>query len=167
MRSLYGGAGRRSSTHRASRKRSCSIHIFARANRAISIASELCAKGLPGYEPRPTPVADERGPCITPIRYGFRSFDRQWIIPDNRLINQPNPELWESHSEHQVYLTALKRQIAIGGASAHVHRTDSRPSPLQRSSAAARSHSGATAKPACRISLRTCSRISARSTRGP
>ena len=31
---------------------------------------------------------------LPPVRYGFRSFDRQWIIPDNRVINQPNPELW-------------------------------------------------------------------------
>lgn len=69
-------------------------------------SNRVVAKALPGYEPRPTPAADERGPCITPIRYGFRSFDRQWIIPDNRLINRPNPELWESHSGRQVYLTA-------------------------------------------------------------
>jgi hypothetical protein len=67
---------------------------------------KVVAKGLPGYAPRPTPMAEERGPCVPPVRYGFRSFDRQWIIPDNRLINQPNPELWESYSEHQVYLTA-------------------------------------------------------------
>lgn len=66
----------------------------------------VVAKGLPGYEPRPTPVADERSPVVPPVRYGFRSFDRQWIIPDNRLINQPNPTLWESHSERQVFLTA-------------------------------------------------------------
>ncbi|MEO7178592.1 MAG: type ISP restriction/modification enzyme [Allosphingosinicella sp.] len=39
-------------------------------------------------------------------QYGFRSFDRQWIIPDNRVINQPNPGLWEAHSDQQVYLTA-------------------------------------------------------------
>ena len=67
---------------------------------------KVVTKGLPGYEPRPTPVADEQAPCVSPVRYGFRSFDRQWIIPDNRLINQPNPELWESYSESQVYLTA-------------------------------------------------------------
>lgn len=63
-------------------------------------------KGLPGYEACPVSVADEQGPCIPPVRYGFRSFDRQWIIPDNRLINRPNPKLWEMYSEHQVYLTA-------------------------------------------------------------
>jgi len=75
----------------------------------------VVAKGLPGYEPRPTPIADEHGACIPPVRYGFRSFDRQWIIPDNRLINQPNPELWESHSDRQVYLTALTRTSPSSG----------------------------------------------------
>ncbi len=69
-------------------------------------SKRVVPKGLPGYMPRPIPVAEERGTCIPPIRYGFRSFDRQWIIPDNRLINQPNPELWEVSSDHQVYLTA-------------------------------------------------------------
>ncbi|MGH7171667.1 MAG: type ISP restriction/modification enzyme, partial [Gemmataceae bacterium] len=39
-------------------------------------------------------------------RYGFRSFDRQWIIPDNRVINRPNPALWKVFSEKQLYLTA-------------------------------------------------------------
>jgi len=67
---------------------------------------KVVERGLPGYEARPTPIAAERGPCIPPVRYGFRSFDRQWIIPDNRLINQPNPTLWALHSGRQVYLTA-------------------------------------------------------------
>jgi Type ISP C-terminal specificity domain len=49
------------------------------------------------------------------MRYGFRSFDRQWIIPDNRLIDRPNPALWERHSEHQVYITALTRYSPKGG----------------------------------------------------
>jgi hypothetical protein len=78
-------------------------------------SKRVVAKGLPGYEPRPIPVADERGSCNAPVRYGFRSFDRQWIIPDNRLINQPNPELWEAHSERQVYLTALSRTSPTSG----------------------------------------------------
>jgi hypothetical protein len=78
-------------------------------------SKRVVKKGLPGYEPRPTPVADEQDPCIAPIRYGFRSFDRQWIMPDNRLINQPNPKLWESRSEHQVYLTALAAHAPSAG----------------------------------------------------
>jgi Type ISP C-terminal specificity domain/N-6 DNA Methylase len=63
-------------------------------------------KGLPGFSDNPTPIADERSDCLPPIQYGFRSFDRQWIIPDNRVLNRPNPELWRSHGEEQVYMTA-------------------------------------------------------------
>ncbi len=50
-----------------------------------------------------------------PIRYGFRSFDRQWIIPDNRLINQPSPGLWTIYGPGQVYLTALSRSSPRSG----------------------------------------------------
>ncbi|WP_374131932.1 type ISP restriction/modification enzyme [Sphingomonas sp. 28-62-20] len=52
-----------------------------------------------------------------PLRYGFRSFDRQWIIPDSRVINQPNPGLWSAFSKHQVYLTGLNRTAPKGGPS--------------------------------------------------
>lgn len=51
----------------------------------------------------------------TPLRYGFRSFDRQWIIPDNRLINQPSPGLWDIFGSKQMYLTALSRSSPRGG----------------------------------------------------
>ncbi|MBU6166951.1 MAG: N-6 DNA methylase [Alphaproteobacteria bacterium] len=44
---------------------------------------------------------------IKPKRYGFRSFDRQWIIPDNRVINRPNPSIWEAYGKDQVFLSAL------------------------------------------------------------
>lgn len=69
-------------------------------------ARKVVSKGLPGFPDNPKAVADERGDCVPPIRYGFRSFDRQWIIPDNRVINQPNPELWRVRSTKQIYLTA-------------------------------------------------------------
>ena len=64
---------------------------------------------LPGYELRPLPIVDEKGPCPTPVPYGFRSFDRQWIIPDPRVITQPNADLWRSFSDRQVYVTAPSR----------------------------------------------------------
>ena len=50
-----------------------------------------------------------------PLRYGFRSFDRQWIIPDARVINQPNPALWKAYSPRQVYLTALEAHSPSSG----------------------------------------------------
>ncbi len=76
---------------------------------------KVVTKGLPGYDPRPTPIADDRGGCASPTRYGFRSFDRHWIIPDNRVINQPNPNLWSAASVRQVFLTALYRSAPSSG----------------------------------------------------
>ncbi len=40
-------------------------------------------------------------------RYGYRSFDRQWLIADKRLINGAGPDLWQVRGSHQVFLTTL------------------------------------------------------------
>lgn len=70
---------------------------------------------LHGFEVNKKSVADDHGPGIPPVEYGFRSFDRQWIIPDTRLINQPNPELWRGRSNSQIFLTALTRTAPRNG----------------------------------------------------
>ncbi len=61
---------------------------------------------LAGMPNRLMSVADDKGDPLAPIRYGCRSFDRQWILPDSRLINRANPKLWLCRSEQQIYLTA-------------------------------------------------------------
>jgi hypothetical protein len=53
-----------------------------------------------------------------PVSYGFRSFDRQRIIPDKRLINRPNPKLWEHYGPKQVYLTAQMDRAPSNGPGA-------------------------------------------------
>jgi len=73
------------------------------------------SEGLHGHEFRAMTIALDKGPIIAPVRYGFRSFDRQWIIPDNRLLNRPNPALWAAQSAKQVYLTALQRTSPSNG----------------------------------------------------
>lgn len=40
-------------------------------------------------------------------RYGYRSFDWQWAIADNRVADFPRGALWRSCSERQVFLTTL------------------------------------------------------------
>lgn len=75
------------------------------------------SEGLAGHPHRPIVVAKDRGPVAPPERYGFRSFDRQWIIPDSRLLNQPNPTIWKHHSRKQIYLTALTRHSPSCGPS--------------------------------------------------
>ena len=72
---------------------------------------------LPGYETRGSLDTDE-APCETPIRYGWRTLDRGWIIPDKRVINRPNPSLWQvRRAPDQIYLTALHTQAPSGGPS--------------------------------------------------
>lgn len=62
---------------------------------------------LGAYQTRPLPVAKDEADIVPPIRYGFRSFDRQWLPPDNRLLNDPRPDLWPIFGQSQVFLTAL------------------------------------------------------------
>lgn len=40
-------------------------------------------------------------------RYGYRSFDRQWIIADRRLLDAPKEDLWRVRGSHQVFVTTL------------------------------------------------------------
>lgn len=72
-------------------------------------------QGLYGHEYRSLSVASDNGPVIRPVRYAYRSFNRQWIIPDARLINQPNPTLWANHSTQQVYMTTLQQSPITAG----------------------------------------------------
>lgn len=51
------------------------------------------------------PFNDESGPPPSPVRVGFRAFDRQWLIPDARLIHRPSPGLWHARN--------VKRQVFV------------------------------------------------------
>jgi len=81
-------------------------------------ANKVLEDALPGFPVRKTSLTAEQNAETDPIEYAFRSFDRQWIIPDKRVINRPNPELWESRSESQIYLTALLEESPTSGPAA-------------------------------------------------
>lgn len=55
-----------------------------------------------------SPLKDipENEPHKPVIRYGFRSFDRHYILHDNRLCDYIRPALWHSHSPSQIYFTS-------------------------------------------------------------
>jgi hypothetical protein len=44
------------------------------------------------------------------MRYAYRSFDRQYLFADARLLDRPGPALWAAHGDRQVYLTSLFSQ---------------------------------------------------------
>jgi hypothetical protein len=58
-------------------------------------------------------------PNISPVppihTCGFRSFDRQKIIADGRLMSRPRPTLWRAHGPRQVYVTSLFNHPLGGG----------------------------------------------------
>ena len=78
-------------------------------------SARVLKDALAGFKPRAMSVRDDKDGIETPIRYGYRSFDRQYIIPDKRLINRPNPELWELRSNNQIYATAPSDRSPTAG----------------------------------------------------
>lgn len=56
--------------------------------------------------PRPGPLTKQTPAAAVVVEYGYRSFDRQYVIRDKRLINRPNPSLWAAHSDTQIHLAA-------------------------------------------------------------
>ncbi len=59
--------------------------------------------------PDSTPIRrlPKNAPMPPAQRYAYRSFDRQHIIADGRLMSRARPDLWRAHGERQVYLTSL------------------------------------------------------------
>jgi Type ISP C-terminal specificity domain/N-6 DNA Methylase len=75
----------------------------------------IVKEGVPGFPGNLPPIIEETASVLPPVRYGFRSFNRQWIIPDARVITQPNAELWQARSESQIFLTSLTRTSPSNG----------------------------------------------------
>jgi Type ISP C-terminal specificity domain/N-6 DNA Methylase len=67
------------------------------------------------HRTRPVSVAEDGATVVPPVRYAFRSFDRQWIIPDNRVLSMQRPKLWASQSDRQIYLTGLNSSSPKNG----------------------------------------------------
>ena len=61
---------------------------------------------------------------VSVVPYAYRSFDRQWLLADARLLDRPRPALWSAHSGRQVYLTSLLTAVLGAGpaatAAAHI-----------------------------------------------
>jgi hypothetical protein len=47
------------------------------------------------------------------VRYGYRSFDRQWAFDDPRMAKTDSPSLWQSISDHQIFLVS-KPTFSLG-----------------------------------------------------
>jgi hypothetical protein len=67
------------------------------------------AEPLPGH-PTPVPATldgEDIGECPEAVPFGWRSFDRQYILADSRLMGQTSAALWQAHSSRQVHFATL------------------------------------------------------------
>lgn len=64
---------------------------------------------LPGHGGATAELAAETGACPDPVRILCGPFDRQWLIPDHRLIDAARPELWRVRDDHQVFAVEQAR----------------------------------------------------------
>lgn len=62
-----------------------------------------------------TQLMYENGPAQTPIRVGYRTLDRQWMIPDARIIDRPRPDLWRARIDGQIFAIEQHARTLDGG----------------------------------------------------
>ncbi|NYI98237.1 hypothetical protein HNR12_004514 [Streptomonospora nanhaiensis] len=71
---------------------------------------------LPGQPTRRGELRTETKPCPEPKQIAYRCFDRQWLIPDARLIDRPRRDLWSaSQQEDQVFINEQHMHTIEGG----------------------------------------------------
>jgi len=76
---------------------------------SVSLTSESSSTAI-GKLPPDTPAP--------PIRhYAYRSFDRQFILADGRVMSRPRPDLWRAVGDRQVFLTTLLSEALGTGPS--------------------------------------------------
>jgi Type ISP C-terminal specificity domain len=55
---------------------------------------------------------------VDPVRYAYRSFDRQWMLADPRLADFMRPALWGVSGPDQVFLTSMLTNVLGPGPAA-------------------------------------------------
>lgn len=73
--------------------------------KTASTTLQTVPKPLPGDDTHKASMSIERevGGLPTPVRAAYRSFDRQWIIPDSRLMHRARADLWAARIGNQVF----------------------------------------------------------------
>jgi len=84
------------------------------------MASHPGANLVSGAPLAPISEASADSQSLGPVRFGFRSFDRQWVLPDSRIADRPRPPLWHIASARQIYITSLLSGIVGLGPAATV-----------------------------------------------
>lgn len=73
---------------------------------------------LPGTDTHNVSCTALRHDDITepaPVRAGYRSFDRQWVLPDARVMDMPRRDLWSARIPEQVFTIEQHSQVINNG----------------------------------------------------
>ncbi len=76
---------------------------------------KVVSQGLGDRALRTSQIVNETETRVETSRYGFRSFDRQHLIGDARVISDPRPKIWDAFGEKQIFLTAPTDLSPSGG----------------------------------------------------
>jgi predicted helicase len=60
-------------------------------------------------------VREDRTTVPAPVRVGYRALDRQWVLPDARLMDMPRRDLWAARIPGQVFVIEQHREHVEGG----------------------------------------------------
>jgi len=63
-----------------------------------------------GGKLKPVSELPNNAPPPNMMRYAYRSFDRQFLFADARMLDRPGPSLWAAHGNREVYLSSLFSQ---------------------------------------------------------
>ncbi|MFJ4791111.1 type ISP restriction/modification enzyme [Streptomyces sp. NPDC088794] len=61
------------------------------------------------------PLAAEHRTNPQTVRIGFRSFDRQYVLPDSRLMERGRADLWRVRSDRQIYTVEQNAHPVVSG----------------------------------------------------
>jgi hypothetical protein len=66
----------------------------------------------------PLAALSSDAPSLEPVRYAYRPFDRQWMLPDARLADFARPSLWRMSGPQQAFLTSMLTNVLGPGPAA-------------------------------------------------
>ena len=73
---------------------------------------------LPGTDTHradPGPLRADRVTQPHPVRVGYRSFDRQWVLPDSRVMDMPRRDLWAARVPGQIFVVEQHAHVISDG----------------------------------------------------
>lgn len=93
-------------TNEVLRNRTQRLYAISKPEKDVLFKNSPTGKKI-SDKPHPIAETDKQSPLPQTMSYGFRSFDRQFVIHDFRFIDRPSPSLWSSYSSTQLYFSSL------------------------------------------------------------